>query len=483
MPRQSSPRLTFAVLAIGTGVFAMLQSLVAPALPIIQQELHASQMATTWVMTSYLLAASVFTPILGKVGDLVGKKRTLVAVLFALVLGSLLAALAPSIGVLILARVIQGVGGALIPLSFGIIRDELEDRRVGPSISNLSALSAAGGGIGIVAAGPIVSALGYRWLFWLPVGIVAITAAIALRHVPESPNRAGGRINWIGAVLLSAWLVALLLPVTQASRWGWTSGSTLGLFTAAVVLFLLWLCSESRSRDPLIDMQIFRRRPVWTTNVAALLFGAGMYGLWTFLPAFAQTPPSAGYGFGVGATGSGLLMLPMLATTFFAGVLGGRLQPVVGAKALLVSGATLATAALALLTALHDEQWQAAVAAGLLGTGIGLSFGAMATIVVHNVPAEQTGAATGMNANLRTIGGAMGAAVAGVVVTSQVQPSGLPHASGYTHAFGLLTLLCLAATLVSLAVPADRAAALPAAAGAKKDAVATSQAGAGESRI
>ncbi|MER6984664.1 MFS transporter, partial [Streptomyces carpinensis] len=152
MPRKST-RLTFAVLATGAGVFSMLQSLIAPALPTVQHALHTSQSTVTWVMTAYLLSASVFTPILGRVGDLVGKKRTLVAVLLVVLAGCLLAALAPSIGVLIVARVVQGVGGALFPLSFGIIRDEFAPAEVPGSIGNLSAVIAAGGAVGMVAAG------------------------------------------------------------------------------------------------------------------------------------------------------------------------------------------------------------------------------------------------------------------------------------------------------------------------------------------
>ncbi|MES5817903.1 MFS transporter [Streptomyces sp. RG80] len=456
MPRKST-RLTFAVLATGAGVFAMLQSLIAPALPTVQHALHTSQSTATWVMTAYLLSASVFTPILGRVGDLIGKKRTLVAVLLVVLAGCLLAALAPTIGVLIVARVVQGVGGALFPLSFGIIRDEFAPSEVSGSISNLSAVIAAGGGVGIVAAGPIVSALDYRWLFWIPVAVVALTTLIALRYVPESPNRAEGRVSWLGAALLSAWLVALLLPLSQAGQWGWGSARVIGLFALAVVLFALWLFAESRSRSPLIDLRVMRLPAVWTTNTVALLFGAGMYALWSFLPAFVQTPSSAGYGFGASVTASGLLMLPMLVAMFCSGLLSGRLEPVVGAKALLTTGAALGALALGLLALWHTAQWQVAVVAGVFGLGIGLAFASMANLIVGSVPPEQTGAATGMNANIRTIGGSIGAAVTSVLVTGGLQPSGLPYGSGYTHGFTLLAVLCLAAALAALLVPARRA--------------------------
>jgi MFS family permease len=407
-------------------------------------------------MTAYLLSASIFTPILGRVGDLIGKKRTLVAVLVTVAVGCLLAALAPTIGVLIVARVVQGVGGALFPLSFGIIRDEFEASEVSGSISNLSAVIAAGGGVGMVAAGPIVTALDYRWLFWIPVAIVIAATLIAVRYVPESPNRAQGNVNWLGAGLLSAWLVALLLPLSQAGTWGWGSARVLALFAAAVVLFALWLSSEARSRTPLIDLKVMRLPAVRTTNAAALLFGAGMYSIWSFLPGFVQTPSSAGYGFGSSVTAAGLLMLPMLVAMFLSGVLSGRLEPVIGAKALLTAGAALGAVACGFLALWHDEQWQIAVVAGLFGLGIGLAFASMANLIVGSVPADQTGAATGMNANIRTIGGSIGAAVTSVLVTGHLQPSGLPHESGYTHGFALLAVLCLAAALAALLVPVGR---------------------------
>lgn len=455
MPRKST-RLTFAVLATGAGVFSMLQSLIAPALPTVQHALHTSQSTATWVMTAYLLSASVFTPILGRAGDLAGRKRTLVAVLLAVLAGCLIAALAPNIGVLIVARVVQGVGGALFPLSFGIIRDEFAPAEVSASISNLSAVIAAGGGVGMVAAGPIVSALDYRWLFWIPVAIVAATALIALAYVPESPKRAQGKVSWYGAGLLSAWLVALLLPLSQAAQWGWGSPKVLGLFAAAVVLFALWLTTEARSRTPLIDLRVMRLPAVWTTNAAALLFGAGMYAIWSFLPGFVQTPSAAGYGFGAGVTASGLLMLPMLLAMFLSGILSGRLEPRVGAKALLTTGAALGALACGFLTLWHDAQWQIAVVAGLFGLGIGLAFASMANLIVGSVPPEQTGAATGMNANIRTIGGSIGAALTSVLVTGRLQPSGLPYASGYTHGWALLTVLCLGAAGAALLVPTRR---------------------------
>src|SRR5579862_5253974 len=234
--RRPHYQVTFGVLAVSIGAFALLQSLVIPVLSTIQAELHTSQSAVTWVLTAYLLSASVMTPILGRVGDIYGKKWVFVAALVALTVGSVLAAVAPNLAVLVVARVIQGLGGGTLPLGFGIIRDEFPADRVAGAVGVLAALTAVGGSLGIVLAGPIVDALDYHWLFWLP-GIATVVAAVgAVLFIPQSRARGRGRISWLPAVLLSGWLVALLVPLSEASDWGWGSPVVLGLFAAAVVL-------------------------------------------------------------------------------------------------------------------------------------------------------------------------------------------------------------------------------------------------------
>src|SRR5580700_5095096 len=161
---------------MGVAAFALLQSLVIPVLTTVQHELHTTQSTVTWVLTAYLLSASIMTPILGRVGDMTGKKRVFVGTLVALAVGSLLAAVATSIGVMIVARVIQGLAGGMLPVAFGIIRDEFPKEKVTGAVGILASLTAVGAGLGIVLAGPIVNLLDYHWLFWLPM-ILTIVAA------------------------------------------------------------------------------------------------------------------------------------------------------------------------------------------------------------------------------------------------------------------------------------------------------------------
>jgi len=449
-------QLTFAVLAMGVAAFALLQSLVIPVLTTVQHQLHTTQSAATWVLTAYLLSASVMTPILGRVGDMIGKERVFVATLVALAVGSLLAAVAPSIGIMIVARVIQGIAGGMVPVAFGIIRDEFPSDKVAGAVGALASLTAVGAGLGIVLAGPIVNALNYHWLFWLPMILTIIAAVSAVLFVPESPVRTPGRISWLPALLLSAWLVALLVSLSEAPGWGWGSARILGLLAGAIILAAAWVTAELRAATPLIDMKMMRRTAVWTNNLVSLLLGVGMYATFAFLPEFVQTPPIAGYGFGASITKSGLMLLPSAVTMFITGMFTGRLTARLGGKVLVVAGCLIGAAAMAILAFAHHQQWEIYFSNALMGVGFGLAFAAMSALIVMAVPASQTGVASGMNANIRTIGGSIGSAAMASIVTSRLAPTGLPRESGYTTGFAVMTGALVLAAGAGLLIPAVR---------------------------
>ncbi len=452
--RRVHHQVTFAVLAAGVAAYALLQSLVVPVLSTLQTDLHTTQNTVTWVLTAYLLSASIFTPIMGRIGDMVGKERIFVVTLLALSLGSLLGAVASNISVMIVARVIQGVGGGILPLAFGIIRDEFPREKVSSAVGALASLTAVGAGAGIVVAGPIVKALDYHWLFWLPM-ILTVAAAVASHFfVPESPVRSAGRISWLPAVLLSAWLVALLVALSQAPLWGWGSGKVVGLLIAAVALMAAWAVAERKAASPLIDLAMMAKRAVWTNNLVALLIGVGMYAVFAFLPEFVQTPTAAGYGFGASITQSGLILLPSSVTMFFVGLYAGRFAQRIGGKTVVILGCLVSVVSMALLAFAHDQKWELYLSTAIMGIGFGLAFSAMSSLIVHAVPPEQTGVASGMNANIRTIGGSIGAALMASIVTSRVEPSGLPKESGYTVGFAILAATLVIAALAAVAIPA-----------------------------
>jgi EmrB/QacA subfamily drug resistance transporter len=451
--RSTNYALTFAVLGTAALAFALLQSLIIPAIPQLEQTLHTSESGASWLLTAYLLSAAIATPILGRVGDMLGKEKIIVAVLIALTVGSLISALATSLPVMLVGRVIQGTGGAIFPLAFGIIRDEFPAERVAGAIGVMSAILGAGAGAGIVLAGPILVHLNYHWLFWIPMIMSAIATVATYLFVSESPIRAPGRINWLGAALMSAWLVTGLLAISYAPLWGWANSSVIGLLIATGVLLVIWVVVENRSDSPLVDMRMMRIPAVWSTNLAALLFGFGMFAMFVTLPQFAETPTHTGYGFGASVTQSGLYLAPFAAAMVVVAPMTGRLSKAFGSKKVLVAGSLITASSYLLLIVDHTDQWSIYVATTLLGIGIALGFASMANLIIEAVPAQQTGVATGMNTNIRNIGAALGSGIATSLVVSGLAPGGFPKEHGYMLAFAVSGLALVVAALAALAIP------------------------------
>jgi EmrB/QacA subfamily drug resistance transporter len=452
VPRRSRPNVTLAVLCLGGVAYAVLSSAVVPALPTIQHALHTSETGVTWLLTGYLLAASVGTSILGRLGDMYGKEKLLLWTLVILAFGTLLAALSTSIGVMIVARAIQGVSGGIFPLAFGIVRDEFPREKVAGSIGFLSSILGVGGGVGIVMSGVIVKQLDYHWLYWFPLVAVVLAAVFTWRFVPESPVRVPGKINWVAAALMSTGISAILLAISETITWGWGSPKTLGLLAVGFVLCGLWVLREVRSAEPLIDMAMMRLRGVWTTNAAAFLLGAGMYASFIVFPQFAQLPKSTGFGFGASTLVSGLYLLPSTVGMVILGTTAGRISARFGSKAALIGGAAFTTAAFAMLTAAHGHPYDLLIAAGLLGVGMGLAFAALGNLIVQAVPAHQTGVATGMNTVMRTLGGALGGQLSATFIANN-HAHGNPTVTGFTDTFVMATGFLILCLLSGLLIP------------------------------
>ena len=319
---------------------------------------------------------------------------------------------------MIVARVIQGVGGGVLPLSFGIIRDEFPKEKVVGAVGVIAALAAAGAGLGIVLAGPIVDALNYHWLFWIPMIVMALGAVAAHCVVPESPVRIPGLISWAGVPCCRrGW--SRCCSHQRGADVGLGVGGVIGLLVVAVVLAVVWVIVESPLRQPLIDMQMMRIPGRVDDEPGGTAARRRDVRVFAFLPEFLQTPPSAGYGFGVSITKSGLILLPMSVIMFVFGMLSGRLSKRFGGKSVLVAGSLIGIVA---VRAPHVRPQRTSGRScsrwSLLGVGFGLAFAAMSNLVVVGRAPEQTGVASGMNANIRTIGGSIGAAVMSSIVTA-----------------------------------------------------------------
>lgn len=444
-------------LSLGGLSFAVLQSLVAPALQTIGQDLGVTTSSASWILTSYLLSAAVLTPILGRLGDMVGKRKIMIVVLSLLLAGAILAALATNLIVLVMARVLQGAAGAVLPLSIGIVRDELPKERVSVTIGLLSAIFGIGAGIGIVAAGPIVEGLGWHWLFWLPAALVLIALLGAIFGMPESPVRTPGRLDVLGTGVLSVGLVSLLLAISEGGNWGWGSFGTIALLLLGIAALIAFVFVELRVDEPLIDVRLFRNPGVWTAHLAALAFGFAMFGTFVLIPTLLQLPSVLGYGFGKTVSESGLFLLPTVVAMVVSGVVAGAVIRKVGPKIPMLVGAGAVVVAFLIPAVAHDQLRQIVVSGVLTGVAIGMALAAMSNAIVESVPAAQTGEAISANTVVRTVGSSIGTAVIAGLISSNVTAQGAPSDHAFTLGFWTCAIVGAVALIAALAAPSARA--------------------------
>ncbi len=461
-------RMALAGLVTAAMAFALMQTFLIPALPKLQEDLGTSTTWVTWTVTVYLLTGSVATPLMSRLGDQHGKLRLMLISLAVFFVGSVAAIFAWNVGSLIAARAVQGVGGAVFPLSFALIRDHFPARRVSVAMGLVSSVLGVGGGVGIVASGVIVDHMSWRWLFVVAAAVVAVAMLLVWRFVPESHVRAPARLDLGGALTLSGGLICLLVALTEGQQLGWSSPAILGLFAGSAAFLVAWVLVELRVPDPMVDMRMMVRRAVLFTNLTALCSGFALYIVWVILPTYYQLPGDlpatlagfADYGFGTSVTVAGLWMLPTSAAILAAGPIAGMIGARRGSRGPLVAGMVLMALGCAGIALWHSQPWQPALAFVLCGIGIGFSFAVMPKLIMDAVKPTETGVATGMNTVVRTIGGVIGAQV-GAVLLAVSEPAGVPvpAESGFAAAFWVGAIAALAGAGAAMCLSGRRRAA------------------------
>jgi len=443
--RGSTPLI--AALGLAAGVVAMAQTQVIPILSLLGGDLHAGAAGVSWVTTATLLSAAVFTPLLGRVGDLHGKKRTLVAVLVVMVLGSVLAATTTSLGVLIVARALQGSATAIFPLGLSIIRDEVPQEKLHGAMALVSSTLAFGSGLSLVVTGLLTqgSHPNYHSVFWFSTAISALALAAVAFVVPDGGKRVGGRIDFLGATTLAVFLVLLLLGISQGHTWGWSSGRVIGCFVGAVVMAAVWVLVELKVAGPLVDMRMFVHRQVAFTNVAGLFVGFASFTSFIGISYFVQVPKAlAGYGFTSSVLRASVeYLLPSSLIALIAAPVGGILVRRIGARHTLAAGSLVGVAGFAWLAWGHGRPMDVILAGMLAGIAIAFGYASMPALIASSVPVEQTGIANGINSISRSVGSSIASAVVTSLLASKIIPGipagipALPQESQFTLSFAI----------------------------------------------
>lgn len=451
-----------AVLAFTGIVASLMQTLVVPLLGQLPQILHSSASNATWVVTVTLLVGAVATPVAGRLGDMFGKRRMLIASMVPLIVGSVVCALSGSLILMIIGRGLQGLGVGAIPLAIALLRDVMPPERLGSSIALISSSLGIGGALGLPLAAAVTEYSNWRVLFWAAAVLVAVACALIVVVVPEGiAEGSSGRFDAPGAVLLGVGLVALLLGVSKGASWGWASGGTLGLFAAAVVALLVWGWWELRSREPLVDLRVTARPQVLITNIATVAVGVGMYALQLSVPQLLQLPKALGYGLGQSMMAMGLWMAPAGIIMMLVSPVGAKLSAARGPKVTLATGAAIMAVGYGAATLGLMHSIAGLVALNIICSfGIAFAYGAMPALILGAVPQSESASANGFNTLMRSVGTSASSAIVGAVLASMSVSVGahtVPSENGFRTVFLIGCGVSIVAALISLTIPVRRA--------------------------
>ncbi|WP_132994383.1 MFS transporter [Gordonia zhaorongruii] len=453
-----SPMPTAVVLCFGGLVAALMQTLIIPIQPEIPVLLGTSISNASWVITATLLGGAIAMPIAGRLGDMFGKQRVLVASSILLIIGSVVCALSSSLVPMIVGRTLQGLAMGFIPVGISLLREVMPPRLTNVAVSAMSATLGVGGGIGLPLSAWIAQSFDWHALFWVSAGMAVIIAILVFTVVPHVDDAIGGRFDLPGAIGLAVGLCSALIAVTKGNDWGWTSGTTLGFFIGGLVVLLVWGTFELRQSDPLVDLRTSAKPAVLLTNIAAVAVGFGMMAQAVVMPMLMELPTVAG-GMGQSILQAGLWMMPgglmMLVFAPVSAIMMNRF----GGKITLAVGATVLGLGYLGAYFLMNAPWQLALASVVGSAGVGIGYAAMPTLIMGAVPMSEAGAAVGLNGLMRSVGTTLSSAVMAVILTSStfdLAGRDIPTHDAFKLCFLVGTVAALVGAAITLAIPAVR---------------------------
>ena len=443
-------------LALTGLIAAFMQTLITPIIPQLPGFLDTNSADATWVLTSTLLAAAISTPISGRLGDMYGKRRVVMALLMLMAGGSIISALSNTLIPMIVGRVFQGVGLGVIALGISILRDVIHPKNLAGAVALVSATLGVGGAIGLPVAALIAQNLDYHYLFWLATALAVVAVVLVATIIPVSTLRVGGHFDFVGAVGFATGLVGVLLAVSKGSEWGWPSPITIGLLAGGVAVLVAWAFIELQTADALVDLRVAARRPVLLTNLASISVGFAFFITTAALPVLLEAPSTTGVGLGQTLIVSSLCLMPLGLVMFVVSPIAARLSNARGPRTSLILGGLIITLAFAIAVWLHSEIWHIILVSTIVGSGVGFAYAAMPTLIMRVVPATETAAANGLNSVMRTLGSTAAATLVGLIISSHLVVSGrvgIPTTEAFRIIFAMGSGVALVGVIVAVFIP------------------------------
>lgn len=456
--RHQTPSVLAALLVFLAIESAAVASLGTPLLPTIESVDHVSLAASQWALTIALLVGAVATPVLGRLGDGRLRRKAIIAAVAMMTGGCVLSALPADFTTFLIGRGLQGVAFGLVPLATAVARDNLPAPRSRRTIALIGVTTAAGIGIGYPLVGLLAQDFGLAAPFWFAAALSVLTLIATAVVLPASPERSA-HVDVCGAALLGLGITGLLLVLAEGPGWGWASLVTIASAAASVVLLAAWVGWELRSRRPLIELRLLRRRPVLAANVTALLVAIGFYPLAPLVVRFVQAPATAGYGFGATVLVAGLMLAPFSVASFVASKLVSRAARHASSELIVAFGCSVLIASMVVFLLGRGTYWEIVIAMILDGLGVGCVYAVNPLQIAGGVPAGETGSAMSFYQLVRTVAYSVASVLSATVLVLSIPHSGgLPTDAGYGAAALASAVVLAIALAVSLffALPVPR---------------------------
>jgi MFS family permease len=442
-------RLSIGALGILALALGTMQSVVEPALPLLQRELDVSPAEGALIGNALLITGAVITPVAGKLGDRYGGKRVLLWLMAVVSAGGLLSSLAPNLPVLLLGQVLQGAMVGALPLSFILVRKHLPTGESQVAIGLVVALFTGGGIVGMLFAGPIAERVSWHWMFAIPTIAIIATTLVVIRVMPHDPPiSSDDRIDWPGVVLLSGTLLAFMLGLVTVTRDGGVPPLAVGAIVVVVAAFASgWVAVERRAASPMVDLRMLAKPAMWHACVLTFVITAS-FGMVAFLLPQLFGVSADGYGFGADTTDIGLLLLPGAIAGAASDSVGGIAARRFGPRAVIVVGTVVTAATMITLASLHTAEWQLVLAKVLTAFAAGVGTTALLATTATAVETKDIGVATSLLVVTRVIGISVGGQVAAAILAAGAEPmTDQPIESAFVASFAVAGLVAALALL------------------------------------
>ena len=435
---------------------SLMQTLIIPLIPELPTLLDTSPTTASWAITVTLLTAAVATPVFGRLGDMYGPKPILIICAAMLTAGSVTSALTSSLVPFIVGRGLQGLGMPIIPLAISVLRAAVPADRVGSAMGLISASLGVGGALGLPMSAFIAEKFDWHALFWCAAGLGLASVLLFVFLVPRIPASSTDRLDPLGALLLAAGLVTLLLPISKGSTWGWADPITLLLFAISLAVFTVFAMWQFRTPSPTVDLRTTLKRPVLTTNLASIGVGFALFAMSLIGPQILELPKQTGFGLGQSMLHAGLWMAPGGLAMMVSAPIAARIAARRGPRFTLLVGTVIIACSYLAGVYLLGSPLQVMCFNLVISIGVGFAFSSLPALINAAVPMSETAAANGINALARSLGTSVSSAVIGAVLSSMtISLAGhlVPSLNGFRTALLVASGAAVVATLLALLIP------------------------------